>query len=355
MRFLFRADASLHIGTGHIVRCATLARQLTAAGHEVLFLCRTYPGDLVGWLAAQGLPVLALPRGNYDQVQDAIFSRELAGASRYDWLVVDHYALTEAWERAMTGIARRILALDDLGRAHACDLLLDQNYASPAHDLYSAQAPAHCQFLFGPGFALVRPEFAALRATSLGRSRQRLSRLLVFMSGSDPVDETTKAVNGIALAKRADLAVDVVIGSSNPYRGAVERACNALPQVELHVQTSEMADLMVRADCAIGAAGSTTWERCTLGLPAVVTILAENQAQIAEKVAASGGHRLLGWHNDLSPESYAEALTELTPHRLRDMSQAAAALCDGEGANRVAAHLLAERIDEDVHAGECHA
>jgi UDP-2,4-diacetamido-2,4,6-trideoxy-beta-L-altropyranose hydrolase len=355
MRFLIRADASQSIGTGHVVRCATLARQLTAAGHDVLFLCRRAPGDLVGWLEAQGLPVTPLPSGDHDQSQDAAACCDLAGPSRYDWLIVDHYALDEVWESAMTNIAGRVLAIDDLGRAHACDLLLDQNFASPAHDLYPAKVPARCQFLFGPDFALVRPEFAVLRAKSLAKSRQRLSRLLVFMGGSDPVGETTKVVNGIALASLADLAVDVVIGSSNPHRAVVERACKQLPDVALHVQTSEMAALMARADCAVGAAGSTTWERCTLGLPALVTILAENQTQIAEKVAASGGHRLLGRYDDLSPDAYARALTELTPNSLNAMSTAAATLCDGEGAKRVAARLVMERIDAHISAGRCHA
>jgi UDP-2,4-diacetamido-2,4,6-trideoxy-beta-L-altropyranose hydrolase len=354
MRFLIRADASQSIGTGHVVRCATLARQLTAAGPEVFFLCRRQPGDLVGWLEAQGLPVAPLSSGDHDQSQDAALCRGLAGPSRYDWLIVDHYALDAVWERAMTDIARRVFAIDDLGRAHACDLLLDQNYASPTHDLYLAKVPARCQFLFGADFALVRPEFAALRATSLRKSRQRLSRLLVFMGGSDPVDETTKVVRGIALAKLADLAVDVVVGSSNPHRAAVERACTQLPDVALYVQTSEMAALMARADCAIGAAGSTTWERCTLGLPALVTILADNQTQIAEKVAAKGGHRLLGRYDDLSPETYARALTELTPDSLNAMSTAAAALCDGEGAKRVAARLVMERIDAQMSEGRCH-
>jgi len=355
MRFLIRADASQSIGTGHVVRCATLAHQLTAAGHEVRFLCRRQPGDLIGWLEAQGLPVAPLSSGDHDQSADAALCCDLVGPSRFDWLIVDHYALDAVWERAMTDTAHRIFAIDDLGRAHACDLLLDQNYASPTHDLYRAKVPARCQFLFGPEFALVRPAFAALRATSLRKSRQRLSRLLVFMGGSDPVDETTKVVSGIALARLADLALDVVIGSSNPHRTAVERACEQLPDVALHVQTSEMAALMARADCAIGAAGSTTWERCTLGLPALVTILAENQTQIAEKVAASGGHRLLGRYDDLSSETYVRALKELTPDRLNAMSTAAATLCDGEGAKRVAARLLMERIDAHISAGRRHA
>lgn len=354
MRFLFRADASRDIGTGHVVRCATLAQRLVASGQDVHFICRRQPGDLIDWLEAQDLPVLSLVTADVDQSKDAALCREAVGQIRYDWLVVDHYELDEVWEMAMTTVAQRTLVIDDLGRSHACDVLLDQNYANPAQDLYAKRVAARCQFLFGPGFALVRPEFADLRPASLGRSRQALARLIVFMGGSDPVNETTKAVNGIALAKVSTLAVDVVIGKGNPHRRAVERACGKLSNVELHVQTARMAELMAKSDCAIGAAGSTTWERCVLGLPALVTILAANQLQIAERVAALGG-RLLGWHYDLTPESYAQGVAELTPALLSGMSKAAAATCDGEGAKRVAARLLTEPTHARTYAAGGHA
>jgi UDP-2,4-diacetamido-2,4,6-trideoxy-beta-L-altropyranose hydrolase len=350
MRFLFRADASLDIGTGHVVRCATLARELANAGQDVQFLCRDQPGDLIDWLEAQELRVIRLVPAGCDQPADAALCRGAVGHSRYDWLVVDHYELDAVWEMAMTTVAQRILAIDDLGRSHACDVLLDQNCTNPAQELYAGRVPARCQLLFGPGFALVRPEFAALRPASLERSRRAVSRLIIFMGGSDLVNETTKAVNGIALAASSNAAVDVVIGKGNPHRRAVERACGKLSNVELHVQTARMAELMAKSDCAIGAAGSTTWERCVLGLPALVTITAENQVQIAERVAAIGGHRLLGWHHDLSPESYAQGLAELTPALLSDMSQAAAGICDGEGAKEVAARLLTEPTHARTYA-----
>jgi len=345
VRVLCRVDASVEIGSGHVFRCAALARRLADAGH-VQFVCRNLAGDLNHLLETQGFDVRRLfseSEYGWTEDQDALACRAAVGAGHYDWVIVDHYGLGARWERAMAHTADRILAIDDLGRQHDCQVLLDQNYQSPVHDLYRSRLPADCERLLGPKYALLRPEFAALRAESLARPRQGISRVLVFMGGSDPLNETTKALTGIArlgqVRDMARLAVDVVIGAANPHRRAVETACADLPNATLHVQTSRMAQLMADADCAIGAPGSSTWERCTLGLPAVVTILAENQAPIGEAVNEAGGHLLLGWHDAVSAEDYARGLLALDAASLNAMSTAAAAICDGAGAERVAARL----------------
>jgi UDP-2,4-diacetamido-2,4,6-trideoxy-beta-L-altropyranose hydrolase len=337
MRIMCRTDASVEIGTGHVVRCATLARLFADRGHQVQFVCRELPGDLNHWLAAEGFLVTRLAQVGDTETVDASACRDAIGELRYDWAIVDHYELGAAWEAAMAQVSDRLLVIDDLGRKHDCRLLLDQNYANATHARY--RVPADCELLLGPKYALVRPEFARLRTESLSRRRDDLGRVLVFMGGSDPHNETCKALDGIAQIKRSNLRVDVVLGGGNPHRRAVEAACGDLPGATLHVQTARMAELMAEADCAVGAAGSSTWERCTLGLPALVTILAENQVPIAETVHAVGAHRLLGWYHALRAEDYAHALLALESAALSAMSEAAAEICDGRGAERVAARL----------------
>jgi UDP-2,4-diacetamido-2,4,6-trideoxy-beta-L-altropyranose hydrolase len=343
LRILFRADASVEIGSGHVMRCTSLAQRLRAAGHEVAFLCRTLPGNLTDMLESDGFPVRRLNggAGEWTEDHDAKLCRDAVGAARYDWLIVDHYSLGARWELAMAACADRILVIDDLGREHRCHLLLDQNYPNPIHGRYRDALPADCERLLGPHCALLRPDFAARRAASLARVRDHVARVLVFMGGSDRFNETSKALHGIAMMGATQPAVDVVIGAANPNHSTVGSACAALADATLHVQTREMAALMARADCAIGAPGSATWERCTLGLPAIVTILAENQAAIAAAVDAAGGHRLLGRHGEVSAADYANALDSLDAAALRRLSTAAAAICDGMGAERVAAHLEA--------------
>src|SRR5205807_10067487 len=117
------------------------------------------------------------------------------------------------------------------------------NYPNRVHPLYRGRLPAGCELLLGPDYALLRPEFAALRPGSLARRRERLSRLLVFMGGSDPLNETGKALDGIGRARFAELHVDVVIGAGNPHRAAIAAACRRLPSAELTVQTPRMAEL----------------------------------------------------------------------------------------------------------------
>jgi UDP-2,4-diacetamido-2,4,6-trideoxy-beta-L-altropyranose hydrolase len=357
IRFLVRADASTAIGSGHVVRCASLGHALAEAGHEVQFVCRELAGDLNTWLEAEGFSVNRIAGNSglaIGEIGDAEATSRAIQGRHYDWLIVDHYDLGVTWEQAMAGAADRILVIDDLGRRHDCQFLLDQNYGNPAHALYPGRVPPQCELLLGAQCALLRPEFSALRAESLRRYRKDVSRVLVFMGGSDPSNETNKVLNGIDQINRPNMTVDVVIGSGNPHRQAIVNACARLGRATLHVQTDQMAQLMAAADCAIGAPGSTTWERCTLGLPALVTILADNQAAIGEALHAAGAHRLLGRHGDVTAEHYAQVLCDLDAAALAHMSKAAAQICDGRGADRVAARLNARHSPLNI-AGNLNA
>ena len=349
MRFLFRADASSEIGSGHITRCASLAGFLAANGHEVQFVCRELDGDLNSWLDAEGFRVNRIS-GNLGsaiaELEDAQATAQSLQGRRHDWLIVDHYSLGAAWERAMAAVADRIFVVDDLGRRHDCQLLLDQNYGNPAHALYPSRVPSQCKLLLGAEFALLRPEFSALRAASLGRRRGELSRLLVFMGGGDPGNETCKALAGIARSAIPAPSVDIVIGGGNPHRLAVEQAAASLARAKVHVQTGEMAQLMKAADCAIAAPGSAAWERCALGLPALVTILADNQVPIADALGAAGAHRVLGRQSSVTADDYARALSGLDAAALSAMSSAAAKICDGRGVERVISRLYSGAMPE---------
>jgi UDP-2,4-diacetamido-2,4,6-trideoxy-beta-L-altropyranose hydrolase len=346
MRVLCRSDAAVEIGTGHVFRCVTLAHALAAAGHETTFLCRELPGNLLSWVRTQGFETISLPAATgRSEREDAQDCQSALTARRFDWTIVDHYGLGAAWESAMAAIADRILAIDDLGRPHRCDLLLDQSCPNLEHQRYRDALPPDGEALLGPRFALIRPEFAQLRPASLRRARSGIARLLLFMGGSDPRNETCKALDGISRLGRADLKVDVVIGQANPHRSAVEAACARLSHANLHVQTSRMAELMAQADCAVGAGGTATWERCALGLPSLVTILAENQASVAQTVQAAGALSLVGRHEVVGAADYAAALDRLDGSALGAMSIAAAALCDGRGTERVVRRMMAQKAE----------
>jgi UDP-2,4-diacetamido-2,4,6-trideoxy-beta-L-altropyranose hydrolase len=352
VRIAIRTDASAEIGTGHVVRCLALADELNESGARVSFVCRHIPDSLASLIAHHGHSIDRLPCGDDDWEGDVRGTVTiLAGAGSIDWLIVDHYSLDARWESRAQDRACHVMVIDDLAdRPHHCEVLLDQNDATLGGFRYRSLVPAGARLLLGPQFALVREEFRSLRASALNRRSGELRRVLVFMGGNDPSNETTKALQGLQQVARPELQVDVVIGAGNPHRHEVQTLCARLPRVRLHVQTSRMADLMMASDCSIGAGGSATWERCVLGLPSLTTVLAENQRHIATLVADAGAQRVLGPCEDLTPEHYTRAVAAIVPKDLLAMSTRAASLCDGQGAPRVAAVLTDAQALENVNA-----
>jgi len=355
MNVVIRTDASTALGSGHVMRCMTLAEELSGRGATVIFVCRMGDGHMNDSIAGRGFVVLPLAAGAELEIStrgalnDALWQEDAAQTQAAlkatgrtpDWLVVDHYALDRRWEGVLRSVARRIMVIDDLAnRPHDCDLLLDQNIPNPLHGRYARFLPSDTRSLLGTEYALVRPEFARHRTCALARRNGQLQRVLVSMGGTDPANDTAAALKGLARRAAAGVALDVVIGAGNPHRQAIRSLCDDMATAELHIQTSRMAELMTRADLAITAGGSTTWERCVLGMPAIVTIQSADQAPIAEAVQRAGGQCVLGWSKDVAAQDYDRAFHALTADELMRMSKASATLCDGRGAERVATHLL---------------
>ena len=342
LRFVFRADSSREIGSGHVMRCLTLADFLAALGNRCAFLCRSAPGDLIdeigrhGHTAMQMSPIAAQP--TMSESEDARASKEAISGLAIDWLVVDHYGLGIEWEQALRPRARNLLVIDDVGRDHECSLLLDQNFPNPMHDRYR-RTLADAKLLIGPQYALLRADFSISRPAALRRRTGACNRFLVSMGGSDPSNATAKALAGLESVWQEGWQVDVIVGAGNPHRESIESSCSHRPAMTLHVQASNMAQLMTAADCAIGAGGSTTWERCCLGLPSLVSILSIDQISIATAVTHAGAQSLVGWDQEVTAADYAREISALTAARLRAMSVSAAKICDGLGASRVAARL----------------
>ncbi|MCX7628514.1 MAG: UDP-2,4-diacetamido-2,4,6-trideoxy-beta-L-altropyranose hydrolase [Methylophilaceae bacterium] len=344
MKVAFRADAGLALGTGHVMRCLTLADQLRAAGATTRFLCRPLDGQRGEYIAARGHALVWLPLRE-DLARDAEDSRAaLADQSPWDWLVVDHYGLNAGWEREMRAVAGKIMVIDDLAdRPHDCDLLLDQNLQAPGR--YAGRVPEGCPCLLGPKYALLRPQFAAARATLRPRDG-RVARILVFFGGADAGGATLKALQAIRQLGRDDLAVDVVIGATNPHRAAIEAAYQALPGAVLRCQVEDMAARMAAADLFVGAGGISSWERCCLGLPALVMATADNQVTQSELLARVGAQIYLGPSSSIEVDGLARWIESLMalPDTLIHMAEQGKSLVDGRGVNRVADHLLADAL-----------
>ncbi len=350
MKIAIRVDAEERLGTGHFMRCLTLADALQRHGASVTLLSARLPTPLQTAAEAAGhaistwpdpawtLPTTENAWGDEKQLADAECT--LAKAADADWLVCDHYGLGKAWEQRIRAAGHRVLAIDDLGRAHDCDILLDQNfYARPAERYPAGSADI---LLIGPKYALLRPVFAKARATLAPRSGVR--RLHLCMGGSDPDNATETMLDAVELAGLGELAMDVVIGALHPARASIAKRCEANPVWSLHVQTSRMAELLAQADLAIGAAGTATWERCALGVPTLAVEIASNQSVLLAEVARAGiVHAVQGPFDAPRIARHLAALAD-SPAYCARMSAAALAVTDGSGADRVANILTREPI-----------
>lgn len=342
VKIVIRTDASIRIGSGHLMRCLTLAGRLQQRGCTVLFVCRELPGNLCGLVEEKGYALHRLPHNGtlrddqkYTKTNtrccagwlgveweaDAVQTLSVLKANEpADWIIVDHYALDRRWELAIRPHAKNIMVIDDLAdRSHDCDLLLDQNLYENMDGRYSGLVPDHCLKLLGPRYALLRPEFMAVRKKMRVRTGS-VRRILIFLGGTDPTNETGKALEAIRSLDRPDIAVDVIVGASNPHKDGIRSLCAALPKCNYHCQVNNMAEMMAQADLAIGAGGSSTWERCFLGLPAVTIVVAKNQARTTAAVAKRGALTNAGWHESVSPSDIAVALEDLLssePARIR--------------------------------------
>lgn len=336
---VFRADASAQLGGGHVQRCLTLAQVLRARGWRCGFAVNRGADDVVPALHGEDMDVLTLECATADEA-DAMRAHWPQGAH---WLVVDHYRRDAALERACRPWARRILAIDDLAdRAHDCDMLLDQTLGRTA-SAYAPQVPPRCRLLLGSEYALLRPQFAAARAAALARRRTAVPhRVLLAMGATDAVNATGRV---IGLLRDADLQLelDVVLSAAAPHLASVRAAAAdmALP-ARVHTDVKEMAGLMSQADIAIGAAGTTSWERCCLGLPSVLVVTADNQRRIAAALHAAGAAFVCGDWETPDADCLIAAVRRLCADAAArgEMSARAARICDGHGAERVAEYLV---------------
>ena len=357
---VFRCDASSVIGSGHIIRCRTLARHLQSFGFSIVFICRSQPGDLVSLLADE-FTVLTLPNLkpylpaktdlpfryelllNCSQKQDAEETLQLLlqnSISDISWFVLDHYAIDSTWQETLLSqlsflgfLPPKILVIDDLAnRVHHADVLLDQNYYdSCATNPYANLVPSTCLQLRGSYYSLLSSDY--LTYQSLIRPRKSVKRILVFFGGSDLPNLTSLVLNFLSGELYQHYFVDVVIGAQNPHSLEVEALSASRPNTELHRSVSSLSQLIFRSDLSFGAGGTTTYERSCLSLPSLVITLAENQVPIAQLLHDYHYHYYLGHFDRVSLVDITQAF-----HHLLDnfsLYSNSPSLTDGHGVSRV--------------------
>ena len=357
MKFLFRTDVSQAIGTGHMMRCLTLAKQAKKRGASVCFVTRDPNEHVTNLVLSEGHAIQPLQTvisdncktGNdsthadwltVSQEIDAMQTLRVFYEFRPDWVIVDHYSINNEWHEIFKKNFAKIMVIDDLGdRKLRCDILLDQNLGA-CKAKYNSKVPNDANLLMGPQFALLRDEFKERREQSIkDRTNRKIKEILITMGGADVDNYTTKVLLEILKSEYSEFCnFTVIVGQAYPHLTSLNALITSSQTPILLLQNaSNMASIMSKSDLCIGAAGSTSWERCCLGLPSITLAIADNQIEILrllEKNDITIASNIEKLRSDF--ESFFNQDQELLLQRLSINS---ASVCDGHGVQRVLDHL----------------
>jgi UDP-2,4-diacetamido-2,4,6-trideoxy-beta-L-altropyranose hydrolase len=345
-RILFvRADSSVDIGTGHVMRMLALGQAWRDLGGQVVFLCAEITPSLESRLNEEGfrLEKILASSGSREDLDATCSILNEEGREHLVRIVLDGYHFDSDFQSSIRTETCPLLVMDDYGHLpfYDADWILNQNIsASP--ELYSHRS-GDARLLLGTEFCLLRQEF--LKYQNRMRAFPPVARnLLLTLGGSDPDNITWRVIDSLA---DSNFHIKVVVGGSNPHlpvlREVVEKSSNSFAKIELLNNPKNMPDLMAWADLAVAAGGSTAWELAFMGLPSLYFVLAENQRAIARKLEMDGmGLGLNTASGELDYSHMVRMVTELAnnPEQRHQISLKCQRVVDGLGSRRVASLLM---------------
>lgn len=322
MQVVIRTDASTQIGSGHVMRCLTLAKQLKKNDIKVTFITRDLYGNMNEFIRSEGFEVFELSSSEsithwewstdhwLEDVNETISVIKVMKQS-VDMIIVDHYSIDIKWEQQIRSFTKKIMVIDDLAnRKHDCDFLLDQNYHLDIDNRYDLLVPNDCLKFLGPNYVLLRDEFLSIDPMKNDKDGT-IKNIIIFFGGADMTGETVKTINAIEKIIAPDIVVNVVVGNANPFKQKIKYFCEDKSNFNYYCQIDFMSKLLLTADLAIGAAGTASWERIYLQVPAIVTIIAENQREITNALATRGAIVSLGSYSDVSQDTIQKNLIKI--------------------------------------------
>ncbi len=336
-----RVDSGVEIGFGHIMRCLALAKEIKKFDFNVYFISKENKGNIIKHVEEQGFKVFRLKitkfqssKTNWKADSDATSKIIQKFKSDENLILVDNYNLSIMWEKKMKKIVKKIIVIDDLlNRNHDCDLFIDQSINRKIGN----NVPKKCKRLLGPKYALLRKEFS--KRNQKIKMKQKIKQILVSFGGGDDKNQTIKALEVIKKIEDKEIFVDVIVGKANKNKKLIKKKCDEEKNFSFHHQITNMKQFLYKADLAIGAGGVSTWERCCMGLPSIVIIIAKNQEQGIIELAKKNCLINLGKYGKIKENDYLKIIKNLSSKKLNQMSKESMKIVDGKGTTRVAKHI----------------
>ena len=335
---IIRADATVEIGTGHVMRCLALAQGWNDRGGEALFISHCESDALRDRIYKEGFRFTFLDRtcpdaSDLENTLDIIGSEKTGSVK---WVVLDGYHFTSEYQQAIRDGGHRLVVMDDMNHlpVYHADILLNQN-------LHALNLKYRCDsetiMLLGSRYVLLRREFL-----EYGNFRRHIpdkaQKILVTLGGSDPENVTLRIIDALKTLDDSEIDVKVVVGPANPHKEMLSNALKAarFPN-ELLINPYNIPKLMAWADMAISAGGTTCWESMFMGLPSLVVILAVNQFGVVEHLMEGDLIINLGHFHELTLGRASSVIEEtINGYETRSrLSKNSTSLVDGLGLNRV--------------------
>lgn len=364
---IFRVDSSFEKGSGHVMRCKTLAKELSEKGVGVLFICNEAKGN-INHLIEEDFKIKKIKTNNNliegnnatsiwktkDQIEDANACVNIIRKLRGEiWVLVDNYSLDIAWETTLRRnlemeehINYKMMVIDDLAnRQHWTDYLLDQNYFGKITKVrYEGLVNRESVKLLGTDYALIRKEFKDIERSKRIVIKKSNINILCFFGGSDPYKLTTRTINALINLNIKNIKVNVIVGTQNQEYNTLREKIKLLDNITLLKQVNTMARVMAQADLAIGSCGSTTWERAFMKLPSAIITFGEDQRQIAGALAEGGYIHLIGDQRTVSNRDIMSSIE----HCLTNIEalKSGEELVDGYGCQRISSLIAGIKTNE---------
>lgn len=352
MRIAFRVDSSPEIGSGHFRRCLVLANEARLLGFETLFVSAFLSSTEQNVLFENGhtfVPLHVSPKAAWstasnpdwsslvaiaDELQDADGTSQILRKFSADFVVLDHYFLTQRWvDRVRDSSIESFLAIEDLDREWTdIEFVVNGNL----YQSVSLHPESRAVELSGGKFAIISSEYRALRNQTLLPPSAR-QQVTIFVGGSDSKNLTSLLLTAVLDVCRDDWPIEVVVGSFSEHLESVRQIVAGSSQATLSTSKPTMAESYSKTRLALGAGGTSTWERACLGVPTVLSSIAPNQLSVCESIARAGGAIYLGSADLVTKQQVSGVVDSLisSPSLLDEFSQAASLVIDGYGAKRI--------------------
>lgn len=351
MKILFRTDSSIKIGSGHVSRCLSLASALKTEGHQCIFACRDLRGNSIKKIRQFGFEVMKIKNSKYEnksinmtvsenyEIDVKCIIRRLK-KNFFDWVIIDHYSLNINWEKKIRPYVKKIMVIDDfVNRKHSCDLLLNQSYGV-TKEKYKNLLPKRCKLLLGSKYALINHSFLKARSTLKLRGQPIKRALIYFGSGIHTIKYIKIVIKIFSENFFSNFFLDIVVDKNIKKSSVIIKTLKKKKNIKVHYNLPDLSDLMSKADFSIGTAGSTTWERCCLGLPTILIYSASNQKLNAKAMKKTNAAIVLRPNKYLEKKIKESCLLLCRNRKVYlKISKKAFSICDGNGIDRVVKNL----------------